>query len=227
MRQSPDMERYWMSWTTREKRDPWHDLYEVDRHLRQLPSGTYDHVAHLGTFWGRLYALDIPRHVLWHIYSLLLLRERLCHELGIAMQPLAPDAYGIELPEEEDAQATSANQEDEQPTAEATVPQRPIEELILEVCTGRMESGSDWIAVYKALTGKGCAPNKYAPFARYINAMNLPGLPQCSSETLRKANPIYKRPIYEWKPGNAPEVDADILDRRHEIARALSELLKT
>ena len=228
MRQSPDMERYWTSWTTRGKRDPWHDLYEVDRHLRQLPCGTYDLVADLGAFWGRLYALDIPRRVLWHIYSLLLLRERLCHELGIAMQPLAPDAYGIELPEEEEAaQATSADQEGEQPTSDAAVAQRPIEELILEACTGRMKSGSDWIAVYRLLVDKGYVERSYAGFERWINAMNLSGLPKCNETTLRRADDIYKRPIYEWKPGNAPHLNAVVLDRRHEMARTLSDLLKT
>ena len=226
MRQSPDMERYWMSWTTRGKRDPWHDLYEVDRHLRLLPSVTYDHVADLSAFWGRLYSLDIPRHVLWHIYSLLLLRERLCHELGIAMQPLAPDAYGIGLPEEEHTQAISADQE-VLPAADDAVAQRPIEELILEACSGRMKAGADWIAVFKLLTDKGYVERTYAGFERYINAMNLSGLPRCSKETLRKADDIYRtKSFVYWSPADAPEEKADILDRRKEIARALSKLLK-
>lgn len=227
MRQSPDMERYWTQWTTRGKRNPWRDLYEVDRYLRQLPDRTYDFVGDLDTFFTRLYSLDMPRRVLWHIYSLLLLRERLCHELGIAMQPLAPDAYDIDDVEEEAAGPTSADQEDEQPTSDAAVAQRPIEELILEACTGRMESGSDWIAVYKVLTDKRLAANTYAGFERYINAMNLPGLPKCNKDMLRKADPIYERPIYEWKPGNAPHLKAVVVDRRCEIARALSRLLST
>ena len=36
------------------------------------------------------------REVLWDIYTLLLLRERLCRELGIATKPLPMDAYGVE-----------------------------------------------------------------------------------------------------------------------------------
>lgn len=227
MRQSPDMERYWTRWTTRAGRDAWRDLYEVDRYLRQLPDRTYDFVGDLDTFFTRLYSLDMPQRVLWHVYSLLLLRERLCHELGIAMQPLAPDAYEIEIPEEEAAQPTSADQEDEQPTSDAAVAQRPIEELILEACTGRMKSESDWIAVYKVLTDKRLAVNTYAGFERYINAMNLPGLPKCNKDMLRKADPIYiKKSFVYWSPADAPEVKAAIVDRRKAIARELNRLLK-
>ena len=40
------------------------------------------------------------REVLWDIYTLLLLRERLCRELGVAMKPLPMDAYG-EVADEE------------------------------------------------------------------------------------------------------------------------------
>ena len=227
MRHSAEMERYWTRWTTRAGREPWRDLYEVDRYLRQLPSRTYDYVGDLDTFFTRLYSLDIPRGVLWHVYSLLLLRERLCHELGISMQPLAPDAYGIGLPEEKHTQAISADQE-VLPAADDAVAQRPIEELILEACSGRMKAGADWIAVFKLLTDKGYVEKTYAGFERYINAMNLSGLPRCSKETLRKADDIYRtKSFVYWSPADAPEEKADILDRRKEIARALSKLLKT
>lgn len=220
-----EMERYWMRWTTRAGREPWRDLYEVDRYLRQLPSRTYDYVGDLDTFCTRLYSLDIPRGVLWHVYSLFLLRERLCRELGIAIQPLAPDAYDIEGMEEDDALCDGP--EEELPAADGVVAKRPISELILEACTGRLDSKADWIALYKLLIDKGYAPSTYAGFARYINAMNLPGLPQCSSESLRKAHDIYREKSFVyWSPADAPEVRADIVDRRKEIARELSRLLK-
>lgn len=224
MRHSAEMERYWTRWTTRAGREPWRDLYEVDRYLRQLPSRTYDYVGDLDTFCTRLYSLDIPRGVLWHIYSLFLLRERLCRELGIAIQPLAPDAYDIEDMEEDDALCDAT--EEEVTAAGGAVAKRPISELILEACSGRMKVGKDWIALYKLLTDKGYVEKTYAGFARYINGMNLPGLPRCSADSLRKTHSIYEHPIYDWVPGNAPDENADILDRRKAIARELSRLLK-
>lgn len=224
MRHSSEMERYWTRWTTRQGRDAWYDLHEVDRYLRQLPDRTYDFVGDLDTFFTRLYSLDIPRGVLWHIYSLLLLRERLCHELGIAMRPLAPDAYDIEDMEEDDVLCDAP--EEELPAAGGAVAKRPISELILEACSGRMKVGKDWIALYKLLTDKGYVEKTYAGFARYINGMNLPGLPRCSADSLRKTHSIYEHPIYDWVPGNAPDENADILDRRKAIARELSRLLK-
>lgn len=225
MRHSAEMERYWTRWTTRQGRDAWYDLHEVDRYLRQLPDRTYDFVGDLDTFFTRLYSLDIPRGVLWHIYSLLLLRERLCHELGIAMRPLAPDAYDIEDMEEDDVLCDGP--EEELPAANDAVARRPISELILEACSGRMKSGSDWIALYNLLTDKGYVERTYAGFARYINAMNLPGLPRCNKDTLSKAHDIYtKKSFVYWSPADAPEVRAEIVDRRKAIARELSRLLK-
>ena len=227
MRHSPEMERYWTRWTTRQGRDAWYDLHEVDRYLRQLPDRTYDFVGDLDTFFTRLYSLDIPRGVLWHVYSLLLLRERLCHELGIAMRPLAPDAYDIEDVEEEEEEALCDTAEEEVTAANDAVARRPIGELILEACSGRMKSGSDWIALYNLLTDKGYVERTYAGFARYINAMNLPGLPRCNKDTLGKAHDIYiKKSFVYWSPADAPEVKAAIVDRRKAIARELSRLLR-
>ena len=56
------------------------------------------------------------REVLWDIYTLLLLRERLCRELGVAMKPLPMDAYGVEdeeafVPELTDARLAKAVEE--------------------------------------------------------------------------------------------------------------------
>ena len=56
------------------------------------------------------------REVLWDIYTLLLLRERLCRELGVAMKPLPMDAYGVEdeeafVPELTDARLVKAVEE--------------------------------------------------------------------------------------------------------------------
>ena len=227
MRHSPEMEHYWTVWATRQGRDAWHDLREVDRYLRQLPDRTYDFVGDLDTLFARLYSLDIPRRVLWHVYSLLLLRERLCHELGIAMQPLAPDAYDLEDVEEEEEDVPCDTAEEEVPAAGGAVAKRHISELILEACTERMKSGSDWIALYNLLTEKGYVERTYAGFARYINAMNLPGLPQCSKDTLSKAHDIYiKKSYVYWSPADAPEVRAAIVDRRKAIARALNHLLQ-
>ena len=60
----------------------------------------YDYVGKRSYLFARLSSLDIPRNILWNVYTLLLLRERVCTELGIALKPMAPDAYKVseELP---------------------------------------------------------------------------------------------------------------------------------
>ena len=103
LQQSEGMERYWDQWRSSRKHDNlWLDLHTVDSQLRRMPDGLYARIGDLSCFFATLrYRDDVTRSVLWDIYTLLLLRERLCRELGIAMKPLPMDAYGVQLEEEE------------------------------------------------------------------------------------------------------------------------------
>ena len=112
LRQSETMERYWDMWRSSRKADNlWLDLYEVDTQLRSMPGGLYAHIGDLSCLFSIMrYRDDVSRTVLWDVYTLLLLRERICRELGIAMKPLPKNAYGIEIEEAEentDAMATT------------------------------------------------------------------------------------------------------------------------
>ena len=97
---SPQMEMYWSRWTSRRGHNLWRDLRDIDLQLRSLPCDVYDYVGKRSYLFARLSSLDIPRYILWNVYTLLLLRERVCTELGIALKPMAPDAYKVseELP---------------------------------------------------------------------------------------------------------------------------------
>jgi hypothetical protein len=95
LQQSESMERYWDQWRSSRKEDNlWHDLHTVDTQLRRMPDGLYAHIGDLTCLFATLrYRDDVTRPVLQDIYTLLLLRERICRELGIAMKPLPMDAY--------------------------------------------------------------------------------------------------------------------------------------
>ena len=97
LQQSDQMERYWDQWRSSRKEDNLrNDLQTIDTYLRKLPGALYSSIGDLIYFFSILrYREDVPRHILWKIYSLLLLRERICKELNIAMKPLSENAYGI------------------------------------------------------------------------------------------------------------------------------------
>ena len=96
--QSSRMEQYWDKWRShRKKNHLWKDLQNVDVHLRRMPDDLYSLIGDLTVLFSRLhYRDDVPRDILWNIYTLLLLRERICRELEIPMKPLPEDAYGVE-----------------------------------------------------------------------------------------------------------------------------------
>lgn len=121
---SPQMEMYWTRWTSRRGFDLWRDLRDIDQQLRSLPCDAYDYVGKRSYLFARLSSLDIPRHILWNVYTLLLLRERICAELGIALKPLAPDAYWVYGQEEELVPKQSA-------TPENPLPENPLPEVLL------------------------------------------------------------------------------------------------
>lgn len=94
---SDRMEQYWDQWRSGLKEDNlYKDLYTVDIHLRRMPDGLYASIGDLKVLFSALRYRDVPRSILWNIYTLLLLRQRICRELGIAMKPLPINAYGVE-----------------------------------------------------------------------------------------------------------------------------------
>ena len=126
LQQSRSMEHYWDMWRSSRKHDDlWRDLHTVDTQLRRMPDGLYARIGDLACLFSTLrYRDDVTRSVLWDIYTLLLLRERICRELGIAMKPLPLDAYGVQADEDGDSftpELTDAR------LAEAVEECRPIE----------------------------------------------------------------------------------------------------
>lgn len=72
------------------------DLYQVDTCLRRMPDNLYSQIGDVSELFSALRYRGVPRDILWSIYTLLLLRQRICRELGIATKPLPINAYGIE-----------------------------------------------------------------------------------------------------------------------------------
>lgn len=96
LEESKQMELYWDNWRSKRKEDNlYKDLLTVDTHLRRMPDGLYANIGDLKVLFSALRYRDVPRSILWNIYTLLLLRNRICRELGIAMKPLPEDAYGV------------------------------------------------------------------------------------------------------------------------------------
>ena len=110
--------------------------------------------------------------------------------------------------------------------AEAAAAATPnVSAMLREACVGTMTVSADWIAVYRILVDKCGAPTSFKAFAEYINAMELSELPPCTPDSLRKADPVYLRPLFEWTPEVAPKVRISILDKRLSMARALRKML--
>ena len=100
LQNSPAMESYWDKWRSGQGEDNLKkDLHKVDTCLRRMPDDLYSFIGNLSELFSALRYRGVPRDILWNIYTLLLLRQRICRELGIAMKPLPVNAYGVE-PEE-------------------------------------------------------------------------------------------------------------------------------
>lgn len=97
---------------------------------------------------------------------------------------------------------------------------RALEELCADKC---IKSSSDWIATYYVLTTAAKAPTSYAAFAQWINAIGLTSVPPCKADLLRKADPIFLKPLYRWE--ECTSVRASVLRSRLQIARRLKTLL--
>ena len=78
---------------------------------------------------------------------------------------------------------------------------------------------SDWIAAYWVLTTYAKAPQPFAAFARWANALAVPSMPPCKADLLTKADAIYRRPLYHWGEGSSKVI------ARLAIARTLKREL--
>ena len=97
LQQSEQMDKYWDKWRSGQGEDNLRkDLHKVDTCLRRMPDNLYSLIGDVCELFSALRYRDVPRDILWNIYTLLLLRQRLCEELGIAMKPLPMNAYGVE-----------------------------------------------------------------------------------------------------------------------------------
>ena len=114
---------------------------------------------------------------------------------------------------------------DEQDASQQERSPEQLTTLLGEVYGEAMASASDWIAVYRVLCDKCGAPTSYTAFADYVNNLAPEGFPRCTADLLRKADPVYLRPVYEWTPDMAPSVRISVLDRRVSIAKRLISLL--
>ena len=185
---------YWALWRGSRKIDNlWRDLYTVDTQLRRMPDGLYAYIGNLNCFFAALrYRDDVTRSVLCDIYTLLLLRERICHELGIAMKPLPMDAYGVQ-PEDEDT---------------------PVHELTdvrlvraVEECQSYFWAKSAWAVVFCVCRDCFGVADNVSAFEKRIMRMELsPNVKEYALGTIHRAlcnNDYLKKPISKWTEGRA------------------------
>jgi len=118
LQRSEEMERYWDKWRSGQGEDNLkNDLYQVDTCLRRMPHNLYSQIGDISELFSSLRYRGVPRTILWNIYTLLLLRQRICRELGIAMKPRPINAYGVE-PDGFEEEA-NANVVSDEPSSEA------------------------------------------------------------------------------------------------------------
>ena len=131
------------------------------------------------------------REVLWDIYTLLLLRERLCRELGVAMKPLPMDAYG-EVADEE-----------------AFVPELTDERLAkaVEECQPYFWAKSAWAVVFCVCRDYFGVADNVSAFEKRIMGLEFGNrVKEYTKGTIHSAlcnNDYLKKPISKWTEGRA------------------------
>ena len=88
----------------------------------------------------------------------------------------------------------------------------------------RMQSASDWVALWWVLTTMAKAPQPYAAFAEWANALGAHGVPPCKASLLYKADPLYQHPPYRWHECRSSQ-KRQTITRRLDMARTLKRLL--
>lgn len=96
---SAEAANMWGRWCEQTNNQLWGGLRLIDDLLHQLPGNLYQNIDHMEAIFSQLYYLCIPRAALTAIFSLLVLRERTCRELGIQMRPLTEADYETCMPE--------------------------------------------------------------------------------------------------------------------------------
>ena len=96
---SAEAANMWGRWCEQTNNQLWGGLRLIDDLLHQLPGNLYQNIGHMEAIFSQLYNLCIPRAALTAIFSLLVLRERTCRELGIQMRPLTEADYETCMPE--------------------------------------------------------------------------------------------------------------------------------
>ena len=166
----------------------------------------------------------VPRNAEYN--AMLLTEEMDVRIVGCVQQIIKPvrrASYATLMRTVNKAMARMAQEEMEERTQE--LPAQQLTAMLSEVYGAQMASASDWIAVYRVMVDRCGAPSSYSAFAEYINGVAPEGFPRCTADLLRKADPVYMRPPYEWTPDMAPSVRISVLDRRVAIAKHLAELL--
>ena len=193
LQQSDSMEHYWDQWrSSRQEDNLWRDLHTVDTHLRRMPDALYAHIGDLTCLFSAMrYRDDVTRSVLWDVYTLLLLRERICRELHIAMKPLPMDAYGVEdeenafIPELTDARLAEA----------------------VEECQSFFWAKSAWAVVYCVCRDYFGASDNVSVFEKRILRMKLSkSVKEYTEGTIYRAlcnNDFMKKPVSKWEEGRA------------------------
>ncbi|MBQ8602572.1 MAG: hypothetical protein IJ413_08520 [Bacteroides sp.] len=193
LQQAEHMEHYWDQWRSGRKEDNlWSDLHTVDTQLRRMPDGLYAHIGDLTCLFSAMrYRDDVSRTVLWEVYTLLLLRERICRELGIAMKPLPLDAYGtLEKEETFTPELTDAR------LAKA-----------VEECQPFFWAKSAWAVVFCVCRDYYGVPDNVSAFEKRIRILPFSKpIEAYSVGTIQKTisnNDYMKRHIDKWEEGRA------------------------
>ena len=90
---SGEADEIWKTWLMQTDGQLLEGLRLIDGMLRRLPGKLYQDIGHLDVVFSRIYYHRIPRADLVAILSLLILRERTCRQLGIAMKPMTEADY--------------------------------------------------------------------------------------------------------------------------------------
>lgn len=199
LQQSAQMEQYWDKWRSHRKENHlWKDLQNVDAHLRMMPDDLYSSIGDLTLLFSALhYRDDVPRDILWNIYTLLLLRERICRELDIPMKPLPEDTYGVEvdepmLPELTDRRLAKAIEEHQ-----SFFWGKSAYGVVFCVCR-------DYFGV----------PDNMSAFEKRIHTLSFTRkVEDCPSGTIQKSlsnNEYMKKPIAKWEEGRARKLAMEL-----------------
>ena len=193
LQQSAGMEHYWDQWRSSRKEDNlWRDLHTVDTQLRRMPDGMYAHIGDLSCLFAVLrYRDDVTRPVLWDIYTLLLLRERICRELGIPMKPLPMDAYGVE--DDEDSLVSELTDERLSQAVEA--------------CQPYFWAKSAWAVVFCVCRDCFGMTDNVSAFEKRIMGLEFGNrVKEYTKGTIHSAlcnNDYLKKPVSKWTEGRA------------------------